>query len=149
MAALLPTLDEIRQAQQLVYSVMPPTPQFSWPLLSNRLGTEVWGKHENHTPIGAFKARTAIVYTSELFKHGNHIKGLMAATRGNHGQSVARAAQRFKVPCTIVVPFGNSKSKNAAMQAQGANLIEFGNDFQEAREYAIKLATEKGLQRSQ
>ena len=145
MAALLPTLDEIRQAQQLVYSVMPPTPQFSWPLLSNRLGTEVWVKHENHTPIGAFKARTAIVYTSELFKNGNHIKGLMAATRGNHGQSVALAAQRFKVPCTIVVPFGNSKSKNAAMQAQGANLIEFGNDFQEAREYSINLAAEQGM----
>jgi threonine dehydratase len=124
---------------------MPPTPQFSWPLLSNRLGTETWVKHENHTPIGAFKARTAIVYAAELFKNGNHIKGLMAATRGNHGQSVALAAQRFNVPCTIVVPFGNSKSKNAAMQAQGANLIEFGNDFQEAREYSIKLAAEQGM----
>ncbi|HSS99381.1 MAG TPA: threonine dehydratase [Terriglobales bacterium] len=145
MPALLPSLDEIKQAQQLVYSVMPPTPQFSWPLLSNRLGTEVWVKHENHTPIGAFKARTAIVYASELFKNGNKIKGLMAATRGNHGQSVALAAKRFNVPCTIVVPFGNSKSKKAAMQAQGANLIEFGNDFQEAREYAVKLAGEQGM----
>jgi threonine dehydratase len=145
MAALLPSLDEIKQAQQLVYSVMPPTPQYSWPLLGNRLGTEIWVKHENHTPIGAFKARTAIVYAAELFKNGNRIKGLMAATRGNHGQSVALAAQRFKVPCTIVVPYGNSKSKNAAMQAQGANLIEFGDDFQEAREYAIKQAAEQNM----
>jgi len=145
MAASLPSLGEIRQAQQLVYSVMPPTPQFSWPLLCNRLETEVWVKHENHTPIGAFKARTAIVYAAELFKNGNHIKGLMAATRGNHGQSVALAAQRFKVPCTIVVPYGNSKAKNAAMKAQGATLIELGNDFQEAREYAINLADQQGL----
>lgn len=143
MAASLPSLDEIKQAQELVYSVMPPTPQFSWPLLSNRLGTEVWVKHENHTPIGAFKARTAIVYAAELFKNGNHIKGLIAATRGNHGQSVALAAKRFKVPCTIVVPYGNSKSKNAAMEAQGANLIEFGNDFQEAREHTDQLAAQQ------
>jgi threonine dehydratase len=145
MAASLPSLDEIRQAQELVYSVMPPTPQFSWPLLCNRLATEVWVKHENHTPIGAFKARTAIVYAAELFKSGKQIKGLIAATRGNHGQSVALAAQRFKVPCTIVVPHGNSKAKNAAMQAQGAILLEVGNDFQEAREYAIKLADQQGL----
>jgi threonine dehydratase len=141
----LPSIEEISQAQQLVYSVMPPTPQFSWPLLCDRLGTEVWVKHENHTPIGAFKARTAIVYAAELFKDGKNIKGLMAATRGNHGQSVALAAQRFKVPCTIVVPYGNSKGKNAAMQAQGATLIEHGNDFQESREYAMKLADEQGF----
>ncbi len=124
---------------------MPPTPQFSWPLLCNRLETEVWVKHENHTPIGAFKARTAIVYAAELFKNGNTVKGLIAATRGNHGQSVALAAQRFKVPCTIVVPRGNSKAKNAAMQAQGATLIEFGNDFQESREHATRLAAQQGL----
>jgi len=146
MAASLPSLDEIRAAQELVYSVMPPTPQFCWLLLCNRLESEVWVKHENHTPIGAFKARTAIVYAAELFKNGNKIKGLIAATRGNHGQSVALAAQRFKVPCTIVVPHGNSKAKNAAMKAQGAILIEFGNDFQESREYSIKLAEEQNLQ---
>ena len=145
MAVSLPSLDEIKQAQELVYSVMPPTPQFDWPLLCNRLETEVWVKHENHTPIGAFKARTAIVYAAELFKNGNHIKGFIAATRGNHGQSVALAAQRFKVPCTVVVPHGNSKAKNAAMRAQGATLIEFGNDFQEAREHAVTLAEEQGL----
>src|SRR6266536_4935288 len=117
--AALPSIDEIRQAQQLVYSVMPPTPQFSWPLLCNRLETEVWVKHENHTPIGAFKARTAIVYAAELFKKSNGITGLITATRGNHGQSVALAGQRFNVPVTIVVPYGNSKEKNAAMRAQG------------------------------
>jgi threonine dehydratase len=122
--AALPSLDEIRQAQQIIYSVMPPTPQFTWPLLGRRMGTEVWVKHENHTPIGAFKARTAIVYAAELFDNGRKINGLITATRGNHGQSVALAAQRFGVPCTIVVPFGNSKAKNAAMQAQGATLIE-------------------------
>lgn len=143
--AALPSLDAIRQAQHLIYSVMPPTPQFSWPLLCQRMGTEVWVKHENHTPIGAFKARTAIVYAAELFKDGNKIKGLIAATRGNHGQSVALAAQRFGVSCTIVVPRGNCKAKNAAMRAQGATLVEHGNDFQEAREHAAKLAGQQDL----
>ncbi len=144
-AAALPSIDEIRHAQQLVYSVMPPTPQFSWPLLCNRLETEVWVKHENHTPIGAFKARTAIVYAAELFKNGGRIKGFIAATRGNHGQSVALAARRFNVPCSIVVPHGNSKAKNAAMRAQGATLIEYGHDFQESREHAAKLSAQHGL----
>src|SRR5262245_34178264 len=88
----LPTLEEIRAAQELVYSLMPPTPQMAWPLLSERLGTELWVKHENHTPIGAFKARTAVVYAADLFKQNNNITGLVTATRGNHGQSVALAA---------------------------------------------------------
>ena len=136
----LPTLDEISDAQQLVYSVMPPTPQFIWPLLCERLGTEVWVKHENYTPIGAFKARTAVVYAAEVFRNGNHVSGLVTATRGNHGQSVALAAKRWKVPAHIVVPAGNSTAKNAAMRAQGANLIEYGNDFQEAKEHAESLA---------
>jgi threonine dehydratase len=136
----LPTLAEISDAQQLVYSVMPPTPQFVWPLLSERLGTEIWVKHENHTPIGAFKARTAVVYAAELFSHTNNISGLVTATRGNHGQSVALAAKRFSVPAYVVVPRGNSTAKNAAMRAQGANLIEYGVDFQEAKEHAQSLA---------
>ena len=150
----LPTIDEIKAAQQLVYAVMPPTPQIVWPLLCERLGAEVWVKQENHTPIGAFKARTAIVYAAELF-HGsnnigsnnvrsNNIKGLVTATRGNHGQSVALAARRFKVPAHVVVPQGNSAEKNAAMRAQGADLIEFGSDFQESKEHAQKLAAEHG-----
>jgi threonine dehydratase len=142
---LLPELDEIREAQKLIYSIMQPTPQLSWALLNQRLGATLWVKHENHTPIGAFKARTAVVYAAELFRKSSGIKGLITATRGNHGQSVALAGQRFKVPVTIVVPLGNSAEKNAAMAAQGAHLVEFGEDFQEAREHAEKLATEQGL----
>jgi len=140
----LPTLDEIRKAQELVYSVMPSTPQIGWPLLCKRLGTDVWVKHENHTPIGAFKARTAIVYAADLFERSRSVTGLVTATRGNHGQSVALAAGRFKVPAHIVVPIGNSTEKNAAMRGQGANLIEFGSDFQESKEHAQKLAGEHG-----
>ena len=142
---LLPTLDEIVEAQKLVYSLMQPTPQISWPLLNQKLEASVWIKHENHTPIAAFKARTAIVYAAELFKNSNGVKGLITATRGNHGQSVALAGQRFKVPVTIVVPHGNSSEKNAAMRGQGATLIEYGNDFQAAREHAKKLAEEQNL----
>ena len=141
----LPTISEIAEAQKLVYELMTPTPQISWPQLNQRLEANVWVKHENHTPIGAFKARTAIVYAAELFKHSNRVNGLITATRGNHGQSVALAGQRFRVPVTIVVPYGNSVEKNAAMRSQGANLLEFGNDFQESREHAQTLAQDQGL----
>jgi threonine dehydratase len=142
---VLPTIDEIRAAAELVYCLMLPTPQYRWPLLCERLGTEVWVKHENHTPIGAFKARTAIVYVEELLKRDPSIRGLIAATRGNHGQSVALAAQRKKLECVIVVPHGNSVAKNAAMRAQGAKLIEHGEDFQSALDHAKKLAAELGF----
>jgi threonine dehydratase len=142
--ASLPTLDEVRAAAELVYRLMPPTPQYRWPLLCERLGTEVWVKHENHTPIGAFKARTAIVYAEELLKREPGTRGLIAATRGNHGQSVALAAQRKNLECVIVVPHGNSAAKNAAMRAQGAKLIEHGEDFQASLEHAKKLAAELG-----
>src|SRR5450631_575393 len=121
----LPTINEIKDAQQLVYAIMPPTPQIVWPLLCERLGAEVWVKHENQTPIGAFKARTAVVYAAELFRKSTCLSGLVTATRGNHGQSVALAASRFNVPAHIVVPRGNSAEKNTAMRAQGADLIEF------------------------
>jgi threonine dehydratase len=144
LATPLPTIDEIKDAQELVYAVMPPTPQIVWPLLCERLGAEVWVKHENHTPTGAFKARTAVVYAAELFRGSKDIRGLVTATRGNHGQSVALAARRFKVPAHIVVPLGNSAEKNAAMRAQGAHLIEFGSDYQESKEHAQKLAEEHG-----
>jgi len=140
----LPTIDEVRGAAELVYRLMLPTPQYRWPLLSERLGTEVWVKHENHTPIGAFKARTAIVYAEELLKREPGTHGLIAATRGNHGQSVALAAQRKKLECVIVVPHGNSVAKNAAMRAQGANLIEHGDDFQSSLEHARELAGKLG-----
>jgi len=144
LATSLPTIEEIREAQQPVYTVMPPTPQFAWPLLCERLGTEVWVKHENHTPIGAFKARTAVVYVAELFRETGGAAGLVTATRGNHGQSVALAARRFGAQAHIVVPRGNSIEKNAAMRAQGADLIEYGSDFQESKEYAQQLADERG-----
>jgi len=140
--ASLPTLDEVRAAAEVVYRLMPPTPQYRWPLLCERLGAEVWLKHENHTPIGAFKARTAIVYTEKLLQREPGTHGLIAATRGNHGQSVALAAQRNKLDCIIVVPHGNGQGKNAAMRAQGARLIEHGDDFQSSLEHAIKLAGE-------
>ena len=143
-ATLLPSIEEIKAAQKLVYEVMPPTPQIVWPLLCERLGTEVWVKHENHTPIGAFKARTAIVYAAELLAKSNDITGFVTATRGNHGQSVALAAKKFALPAHVVVPVGNSVEKNAAMRAQGANLIEFGSDFQESKEHAQKLAEQHG-----
>jgi threonine dehydratase len=142
--SLLPTIAEISEAQSLVYAVMSPTPQYHWPLLSERTGAEVWVKHENYTPTGAFKARTAVVYAAQLFREAEAPKALITATRGNHGQSVALAAKRFQVPAHIVVPRGNSKEKNTAMRAQGANLIEFGSDFQEAKEHAEQLASEKG-----
>jgi threonine dehydratase len=141
----LPTLAEIEAAAKLIYQFMPATPQYRWPLLCERIGAEVWVKHENHTPTGAFKARTAVVYVDELMKRMPATKGLITATRGNHGQSVALAARRFGLSATILVPIGNSREKNSAMRAQGATLIEFGNDFQEARERAYAMAEEQHL----
>jgi threonine dehydratase len=140
----LPTVEEIRAAQELVYSVLSPTPQIVWPLLCERLGTQVWVKHENHTPTGAFKGRTAVVYAAELFHETTGITGLVTATRGNHGQSVALAARRFGVLAHVVIPRGNSSEKNAAMRAQGAQLIEFGDDYQASKEHAHTLAAKHG-----
>ncbi len=141
----LPTMAEVAAAGELVYSFMRPTPQYYWPLLAERVGTEVWVKHENYTPIGAFKARTAVVYVDELIKREPRTRGLITATRGNHGHSVALAAKRFGLPATILVPHGNSREKNASMRAQGATLIEFGEDYQAAREKAAAMAAEQGL----
>lgn len=124
---------------------MQPTPQYCWPLLSERLGSELWVKHENQTPTGAFKARTAVVYVEELVKREPVLRGLITATRGNHGQSVALAAKRFGLSATILVPHGNSREKNAAMRAQGGTLIEFGADYQAAREKAMEMAAEQHL----
>ena len=143
--AKLPTIEEVSAAAELVYSFMRPTPQYCWPLLRERLGTEVWVKHENYTPIGAFKARTAAVYVDELMKREPRTRGLITATRGNHGQSVALAAKRFGLPATVLVPHGNSREKNAAMRAHGATLIEFGEDYQASREKAVAIAEEQGL----
>lgn len=139
----LPSLDEIREGAESVYKLMQPTPQYCWPLLGRRLGTEVWMKHENQTPTGSFKARTAIVYAEKMRKREPGVRGLISATRGNHGQSVALAAQRMGLPCIIVVPEGNSVEKNAAMESQGAQLIINGRDYQSSREHAAELAAEK------
>jgi len=144
MAQTLPTIAEVEHAAESVYRVMRPTPQYCWPLLCEQLGTEVWVKHENHTPTGSFKARTAVVYVEELMKGESGTRGLIAATRGNHGQSVALAAQRFGLPAAVVVPIGNSVEKNAAMRAQGARLIEHGHDYQSSREHAEFLVAELG-----
>lgn len=135
----------IESAAEVVYRAMAPTPQYCWPMLCERLGTEVWVKHENHTPVGAFKIRGGLVYFHEYGDSPALRQGVISATRGNHGQSLAFSARRGGVPATIVVPRGNSTEKNAAMQAQGAELIEHGEDFQAAREHAVRLADERGL----
>lgn len=141
----LPTLDQIHEAQKSVYPHMPPTPQYTWPLLNQRLGVEAWIKHENHTPVGAFKLRGALVYVEWLRQTHPDLSGVVAATRGNHGQGVAMAARLNRIRAVIVVPHGNSPEKNRAMQAQGAELIEHGHDFQEALEFARTLAGGQGL----
>jgi len=137
----LPSLPELEEAAAIVYRHMPATPQYRWPLLGARLGADIWLKHENHTPIGAFKLRGGLVYFSQLEK----VSGVIAATRGNHGQSIAYCAREHGVPATIVVPHGNSREKNAAMRAFGAKLIEYGHDFQAAKEYAQSLAQAERL----
>ncbi len=123
---------------------MQPTPQYTWPLLNQRLGTEAWIKHENHTPVGAFKLRGALVYIDWLKETQPGLTGVAAATRGNHGQGVAMAARLAGLKAVIVVPRGNSREKNRAMLAQGAELIEHGDDFQESLEFARALAAERG-----
>lgn len=144
MAPALPTIDEVKKAADSVYRLMPPTPQYCWPLLCERLQSEVWVKHENQTPTGSFKARTAVVYVEDLMKRAPQTRGLITATRGNHGQSVALAAKRFGLPSIIVVPRGNSVEKNVAMRAQGGELIEFGEDYQAAREHAAARESQLG-----
>ncbi|MBI2753473.1 MAG: threonine dehydratase [Betaproteobacteria bacterium] len=135
------TLPELEAAAHIVHAVMPPTPQYAWPLLAARTGCEVWVKHENHTPTGAFKVRGGLVYFDRHRPDG----GAISATRGNHGQSVAFAGRRFGIPVTIVVPRGNSIEKNAAMRAFGARLIEHGSDYEDARVESFRLAKEQGL----
>ena len=140
----LPTLSQIEAASATVYAAFGATPQYRWATLSQRLGTDCWVKHENHTPVGAFKVRGGLTYFEHLRQTGPMPQEVVSATRGNHGQSIAYAAARHGVACTIVVPLGNSKEKNAAMQALGAQLVEHGHDFQEAREHAHALALERG-----
>jgi threonine dehydratase len=139
-------LPALEAAAALVHAHMPPTPQYPWPLLAARAGCEVWVKHENHTPTGAFKLRGGLVFMEPLRRERPACPGIVSATRGNHGQSLAYAGARFGVPVTIVAPHGNSVEKNAAMRAFGATLIEHGRDFDEAREHAEALAAERGLE---
>jgi threonine dehydratase len=144
---VLPTLAELEAATTIVRAVVPPTPQYRWPLLCDQLGAEIWIKHENHTPVGAFKLRGGLVYMDHLRRQSPAVRGVVTATRGNHGQSVAVAAGRFGIPATIVVPRGNSREKNQAMQALGAELIEEGDDFQAAIEAADRIAHGRGWHR--
>ncbi|HJV52167.1 MAG TPA: threonine dehydratase [Noviherbaspirillum sp.] len=145
MTHQLPDRNALEAAAQIIYRAMPPTPQYAWPLLREALGTEVWVKHENHTPTGAFKVRGGLVYMHELARRAPQVKGVISATRGNHGQSVGFAVRRQGLQATIVVPHGNSKEKNAAMRALGVNLVEHGKEFQESREHAARLADEQQL----
>jgi len=138
-------LAQLERAQEIVGAAMPPTPAHAWPLLAQRLGTEVVVKHENHTPIGAFKVRGGLVYLERLKREQPSTPGIISATRGNHGQSLAFAAGRYGLPAMIYVPRGNSVEKNRAMRAFGAELVEHGEDFQAAREEAVRRAGRAGL----
>ncbi len=138
------TLDELEPAIDVVRSLVPPTPAYAWPLLARRTGTQVIVKHENHTPTGSFKARGGLVYADSLRRAGNLPQGLVTATRGNHGQSIAIAATRLRLPAAIVVPEGNSTEKNAAMEAFGGELIVAGKDFDESRVTAARIQAERG-----
>jgi threonine dehydratase len=138
------TLDELEVATAVVRAWVPPTPTYAWPLLARRVGTEVVVKHENHTPTGSFKARGALTYLDALRRAGRMPKGLVTATRGNHGQSVAVAAARNGIPAVIVVPEGNSAEKNAAMEAFGGQLVRAGKDFDESRVVGMRIQHERG-----
>lgn len=139
------SLAALEEAATLVHRVIAPTPQYAWPLLAERTGCDVWVKHENHTPTGAFKARGAVTFMDWLRRTHPEVTGIITATRGNHGQAQAFAARAAGLSATILVPRGNSTEKNAAMRAFGAELIEHGDDFDEARVEAQRLAAERGL----
>ncbi len=139
-------LPALREASRLVRAQVPATPQYAWPRLAERLGCEVWVKHENHAPTGAFKVRGGLLYVQSLLARAPQTRGLVTATRGNHGQSMALAARNAGVPIVIVVPQGNSSEKNAAMRALGAELIEHGADFDQARAEAARVAQERGFE---
>ena len=141
----LPSAQALQAARAIVQAQMPPTPTIRWPLLERRLGGPLYVKHENHTEVGAFKLRGGAVYVQRLRQREPQLRGLISATRGNHGQSIARAGARHGLAVTIVVPHGNSTEKNAAMRALGATLVEHGEDFQQAREHAAVLAEREGL----
>jgi threonine dehydratase len=138
-------MDELEHAAELVHRVLPPTPQYAWPKLKQRAGCTVWVKHENHTPTGAFKVRGGLVYLDRLRRTDPQARGVISATRGNHGQSIAFAAARSGVPATIYVPHGNSPDQNSSIAAFGARVVEFGRDFDEARHEALRVAAAESL----
>ena len=140
----LPTLAEFQEAAAFVHETLDPTPQIAWPLLAERTGAQVWVKHENHTPICAFKVRGGLVFMDDLRRHGQ-VAGVVAATRGNHGQSIAFSAARLGLASVLVVPEGNAAGKNAAMAAFGGELVVHGADFEDAFEHAETLAAERDL----
>jgi threonine dehydratase len=144
-------LDELQRARDLVATLLPRTPQYRWPLLGEAVSdgqepVEVWLKHENHMPTGAFKVRGGLTFLDRLTRERPNVRGIVSATTGNHGQSLAYAGRAFGVPVVILVPHGNSTEKNAAMRGFGAELIEHGRDFQEAREHAASIADERGFE---
>ncbi|HEU0199025.1 MAG TPA: threonine dehydratase [Burkholderiaceae bacterium] len=141
----LPDLADLEAAAALVYRTLVPTPQYAWPQLAAAFGANVWIKHENHTAVGAFKVRGGLVYFDGLRRRLPDVAGVISATRGNHGQSLGFAARRHGLRATVLVPHGNSREKNAAMQSLGVELIEYGNDYQAAREEAQRRATAQGL----
>jgi threonine dehydratase len=140
------SLPELEAALSLVHTSFPGTPQYAWPLLAARCDAEVWVKHENHTPTGAFKLRGGLIYAERLQRERPTVRGIISATRGNHGQSLAWAGKRYGVPVKIVVPHGNSVEKNSAMRAFGATLVTEGHDFEMAREAAARMAAAEGLE---
>ena len=139
------SLDELERAAELVHTVVPPTPQYAWPKLRKRIGCTVWVKHENHTPASAFKVRGGIVYLDRLVRRMPGVPGIISATRGNHGQSIAFAAGRAGIPATLYVPKGNSPDQNSAMSTFGATVVEVGKDFDEAKHEAWRVAKERDL----
>lgn len=140
------SLDDLSRATDIVRHHVPVTPLYEWPMLTEAVGSTVMVKHENHTPVGAFKVRGGVVYLDRLVRERPHVHGIASATRGNHGQSLAFAGRRFDRDVTIFVPHGNSVEKNAAMRSLGAEVIEHGSDFQEARERSELIAAQRGLE---
>jgi len=138
-------LTELERASEIVHRTIAPTPQYYWPKLARRVGCNVWVKHENHTPTGAFKVRGGLVYLDRLRQANPQVAGVISATRGNHGQSIAFAASRLGIPATIYVPVGNSPDQNSAIAAFGAKVVEFGRDFDEAKHEAFRVAAASGL----
>jgi threonine dehydratase len=144
-SALSISLDDLELGAQFVHRTVSPTPQYAWPKLRQRTGCSVWVKHENHTPTGAFKVRGGLLYLDRLVRAMPDVPGIVSATRGNHGQSIAFAAARAGIPATIYVPRGNSPDQNSAMSGFGATVIEFGRDFDEAKHEAQRTATARAL----